>query len=219
MKPWIRTAAVAATAVAITAGAAGCSKTATESAPQSAPETKTEAPVNKSTTIQDYIKDNNITETAIKRSDSGVPVIGLPFPPGWVDAGANTPAWSFGAILYATPQDPNNPPNIIAAMSKLTGNVDPAKILEFAPNEMRNKSGFAPISEPVRLKISGFDAVEASGTYVMNNAKRAIVQDTVVIPTQGGVYVIQLNADAPEAEKGVVIDAMKVINTGTQIKP
>ena len=223
MKPWIRTAVVVAAATAIAGGAAGCSKTATESSPASSPAsataTKSEAPVNKSTTIQDYIKQNNITETAIKRTDSGVPVIGMPFPPGWVDAGANTPAWSFGAILFATPQDPQNPPNIIAAMSKLTGNVDPAKILEFAPNEMRNKSGFAPISEPVRLKISGFDAVEASGTYTMNDARRAIVQDTVVIPTEGGVYVVQLNADAPEAEKNVVVDAMKVINTGTQIKP
>lgn len=219
MKPWIRTAVVIAAATAITGGAAGCSKTATESSPTSAPATKSEAPVNKSTTIQDYIKQNNITETAVKRADAGVPVIGLPFPQGWVDAGASTPAWSFGAILFATPQDPQNPPNIIAAMSKLTGNVDPAKILEFAPNEMRNKSGFAPISEPVRLKISGFDAVEASGTYTMNGARRAIVQDTVVIPTEGGVYVAQLNADAPEAEKNVVIDAMKVINTGTQIKP
>ena len=223
MKPWIRTALALAAATAITGGAAGCSKTATESSPASspasAPATTSEAPVNKSTTIQDYIKDNNITETGVKRTDAGVPVIGLPFPPGWVDAGARTPEWSFGAILYGTPQDPQNPPNIIAAMSKMTGNVDPAKILEFAPNEMRNKSGFAPISEPVRLKISGFDAVEASGTYVMNDARRAIVQDTVVIPTQGGVYVVQLNADAPEAEKNVVVDAMKVINTGTQIKP
>lgn len=221
MKPWIRTAVVVAAATAITGGAAGCSKTATESSPTmaEAPASKSEAPVNKSTTIQDYIKDNKITETGVKRTDTGVPVIGMPFPPGWVDAGANTPEWSFGAILFATPKDPNNPPNIIAAMSKLTGNVDPAKILEFAPNEMRNKSGFAPISEPVRLKISGFDAVEASGTYAMNDARRAIIQDTVVIPTQGGVYVVQLNADAPEAEKNVVIDAMKVINTGTQIKP
>ena len=175
--------------------------------------------MNKNTTIQDYIKQNNITEAGVKRTDQGVPAVGLPFPTGWVDAGTSTPPWSLGAILFASPMDPNNPPNIIAAMSKLTGNVDPAKILEFAPNEMRNKSGFAPISEPVRLKISGFDAVEASGTYVINDAKRAIVQDTVVIPTQGGAYVIQLNADAPEAEKGVLIDAMKVINTGTKITP
>lgn len=223
MKSWIRTAAVVAAAAAITGSAAGCSKTATESSPasspaSSAPASKSEAPASM-TTIQDYIKQNNITETAVKRTDSGVPVIGMPFPPGWVDAGANTPAWSFGAILFSTPKDPQQPPNIIAAMSKLTGNVDPAKILDFAPNEMRNKSGFAPISEPVRLKISGFDAVEASGTYVINDARRAIVQDTVVIPTQGGVYVVQLNADAPEAEKDVVIEAMKVINTGTQIKP
>ena len=222
MKSWIRTAVVVAAATAITGGVAGCSKTATETSPasspaSSAPASKSEAPVSL-TTIQDYIKQNNITETSVKRTDSGVPVIGLPFPPGWVDAGADTPVWSFGAILFSTPKDPQQPPNIIAAMSKLNGNVDPAKILEFAPNEMRNKSGFAQISEPVRLKISGFDAVEASGTYVINDARRVIVQDTVVIPTQGGVYVVQLNGDAPEAEKDVVIEAMKVINTGTQIK-
>ena len=66
-------------------------------------------------------------------TDTTAPRVDLPLPPGWADAGPNTPEWSLGAIIYSTPTDPANPPNIIAVMSKLTGNVDPAKIVEYAP--------------------------------------------------------------------------------------
>ena len=35
-----------------------------------------------------------------------------------------------------------DPPSIVAIMSKLTGNVDPAKIFEFAPGELKNLPGY-----------------------------------------------------------------------------
>jgi ADP-ribosylglycohydrolase len=42
-------------------------------------------------TIASYIAENNIQETPAKRGDPGSPTIDLPFPPGWEDAGADTP--------------------------------------------------------------------------------------------------------------------------------
>ena len=42
-------------------------------------------------TIVDYIRDNGIVETPVKRGDPGSPTIDLPFPPGWEDAGAEHP--------------------------------------------------------------------------------------------------------------------------------
>lgn len=214
MNTWLKTTALLAVAGTLAVGGSGCAKTKTESAP--APTTTTTT-VNKALTIQDYIKDNQITEKAIAPTEQGVPIIGLPYPPGWVNAGQNTPPWSFGAILFSTPKDPNNPPNVIAAMSKLTGNVDPAKILDYAPNEMRNMGGFKAVGDPVRLKISGYDAVQASGTYIKNDAARAIIQTTAVIPVTGGLYVFQMNADAPADEQNVLVDATKVLNEQTKI--
>mgnify|MGYP003610885371 CR=1 FL=1 len=219
MKNWIRTTAVIAATGTLAFGAVGCGKKSTESATSSTTSTSTSAvPVNKQTTIQDYIKESKITEVAISPTDQGVPIIGLPFPPGWVSAGANTPPWSFGAILFAQPKDPNNPPNVIAAMSKLTGNVDPAKILDYAPNEMRNMGSFAPIGEPSRVKVGGYDAVQAGGTYIKNDIKRAIIQTTVVIPAKdAGVFVLQMNADAPADQEPVLADAVKALNSETKI--
>ena len=36
-------------------------------------------------TIPEYIKQNGLTETPVKRGDPGSPDIILPFPPGWED--------------------------------------------------------------------------------------------------------------------------------------
>ena len=78
----------------------------------------------------------------MKRGDPGAPTIDLPFPPGWEDAGPRTPEWAYGAIVSTDPAFAADPPSIIALVSKLTGNVDPAKILEFAPGEIKNLPGF-----------------------------------------------------------------------------
>src|SRR4029077_17662970 len=71
-------------------------------------------------TIVDYIKDNNITETQVHRGDPGSPTINLPFPPGWQDAGNRTPAWAYAAILFSDPAMAQDPPTIIALVSRLT---------------------------------------------------------------------------------------------------
>ena len=78
-------------------------------------------------------------------------------------------------------------------------------------------SGFTKTADPVRLKISGYDAVQAGGTYVKNDTKRAIIQTTVVIPAPDGIFVLQMNADAPADEQGVLTEATKVLNDTTKI--
>lgn len=96
----------------------------------------------KNKTIQDYLKENQITETPVHRGDPGSPNIDLAMPPGWSDAGQQTPDWAYGgAIVFDSPEDKNDPPSIIAIVSKLTGNVDPKKVLEFAPGELQNLPG------------------------------------------------------------------------------
>ncbi len=171
-------------------------------------------------TIQDYLKENQITEKPVKRGDPGSPNIDLAVPPGWSDAGQQTPDWAYGAIVFDSPQDKNDPPSIIAIVSKLTGNVDPQKVLEFAPGELQNLPGWTPLGDGAnKSTLSGFDAVQLGGNYTKDGKKRIIAQKTVVIPGQDGLYVLQMNADAVDGQEGPLMDATNVIDEKTTITP
>ncbi len=107
----------------------------------------------------------------------------------------------------------------MALVSKLTGNVDPAKILEFAPGEIKNLPGFEGGAEGTADELSGFDAMQLGGTYKKDGVSRAIAQKTVVIPGKDGLYVLQLNADGLEDQIGALMDATSAIDEQTTITP
>jgi hypothetical protein len=170
-------------------------------------------------TIVDYIRQNGIVESPVKRDDPGSPTINLPVPPGWEGAGSRTLDWAYGAIVVSDPSVANDAPTVIALVSKLSGNVDPAEILLYAPNEVRNLTGYVGAQQGTSSTLSGFDAVQIGGTYMKNGVKRAIAQKTVVIPGANGLYVLQLNADGTEDQTGALIDATQVIDEQTTITP
>jgi hypothetical protein len=221
---------IAIAAVALGIGLSGCGS-ATKTAPttskttasesktttsQAAPTTQASGP-NK--TIVDYIKESGIVEKPVHRGDPGSPTINLPFPAGWEDAGNRTPEWAYGALLFSDPAMAADPPTIIALVSKLTGNVDPAKILEYAPGEIKNLPGYDGAQGGSPSTLGGFDATQIGGTYTKDGVKRAIAQKTVVIPGQDGLYVLQLNADGTEDQMGPLMDATGVIDEQTTITP
>jgi hypothetical protein len=168
-------------------------------------------------TINDYIDENNISETPFKANDPGTPNFDFPFPPDWSDAGDRTPEWAYGAVVYDKPLDPADPPAMVAIASKLTGPVDPAKILEYAPGQLLNLPDFKPLGVPEKSKLGGFDATESAGIYTYEGKARFIAQKTVVIPGNGAIFALQLNADTPQAQQAVVIDAAKIIDEQTKI--
>jgi hypothetical protein len=227
----LRAGVIAIAAIAIGIGLSGCGSD-TKSAPSTSKQTSTEssttskaapttsaAAAGPNKTIVDYIKENDIVETPVHRGDPGSPTIDLPFPPGWEDAGSRTPKWAYGAILFNDPAMAQDPPTIIALVSKLTGNVDPAKILEFAPGEIRNLPGYEGGDAGSPSTLAGFDATQIGGMYTRDGVKRAIAQKTVVIPGQDGVYVLQLNADGTEGQMGPLMDATSAIDEQTTITP
>lgn len=208
----------------------GCSKTETKTETKTSTSTSTSTSTTTTSasptqaagpnqTIQDYLKENNIQETAVHRGDPGSPNIDLPFPPDWSDAGPKTPEWAYGAIVFDKPEDPADPPSIIALVSKLVGNVDPAKILELAPNELKNLPQFEALGDGSKTTLSGFDAFQFGGNYVKDGKKRIIAQKTVVIPGSDGLYVLQMNADALDGQEGALMDATSVIDDKTTITP
>ena len=228
-----RAGVIAIAAVALGLGLAGCgsdtktesttSKKETTSATKSstsaaAPTTSAQA-AGPNYTIVDYIRDTGIVETPVKRGDPGSPTIDLPTPPGWEDAGASTPEWAYGAIKSSDPAFANDPPTVVALVSRLTGNVDPAKVLEFASGEIKNLPDYEGADAGSPSTLSGFDATQIGGMYTKDGVKRAIAQKTVVIPGKDGLYVLQLNADGTEDQMGALMDATSVIDDQTKITP
>jgi hypothetical protein len=71
-------------------------------------------------------------------------------------------------------------------VAKLTGNVDGAKILEYAPAEIQKLPGYEGPQVGGPTKLGGFDATQIGGAYTKNGVKRAIGQMTAVIPGQDG---------------------------------
>jgi hypothetical protein len=167
--------------------------------------------------LHKYIVDNKIAEVPFKKGDPGSPTIEFPFPPDWRLAGDRTPDWAYGAIVYDKAVDPENPPFLYAIGSKLTGNVDPNKILELAPGQLNELPGFSPRQSPSRDKVGGYDAVDYVGTYEWEGQKRAVGQQTIVIPGKDAVYVLQLNGEAPKGQEQAVIDAADLIQAQTKI--
>jgi hypothetical protein len=168
-------------------------------------------------TLHQYIVDNKIAELPFKKGDPGTPAIAFPFPPDWRSAGDRTPDWAYGAIVYDKAVDPSDPPFLYAIGSKLTGNVDPQKILQLAPGQLNELPQFKPREQPYRDKVGGFDAVDYVGTYVWEGQSRAVGQQTIVIPGKDGLFVLQLNGEAPKGQEQAVIDAVKIIGEQTQI--
>ena len=169
-------------------------------------------------TIADYVTEHKIVETAIKQGDPGPPSFQFPMPPGWRPAGNQKPDWAYGAIVYEKAQDPADPPFMTAIISRLSGNVDAAKILEYAPGLLQNLPGYEQDGEVQKSTLSGFEAIQFQASYQRENTRRYIAQKTAVIPEKdGSVVVLQLNADAPIGQDDVILEAAKVINAETKI--
>ena len=164
-------------------------------------------------TIADYIRDQHITETAIHKGDQGAPQIELQLPDGWQSAGADTPDYAYGALVYGGPeaQGADYTPNIIALLSKLDGPVDQDKLLQLAGGEMKNLPGFVPAGDETAT-VSGFPAYRIAGEYDLKGEKAASGQETVVINGQGGLYVLQLNATSNESQSKPLFDALEAID-------
>lgn len=168
-------------------------------------------------TIADYVAENGIQETTVRRGDPGSPVIDLPVPQGWQRAGDDTPEWAYGAIVYAGPEAAGYTPSIVTLVSKLTGDVDPQAILDLAPGELQNLPGWTALNEGQVSTLGNYRAYQLGGTWESDGRTKVVAQKTVVIPRDDGLYVLQLNADGLESQAEVVGAATSVIDEETTI--
>jgi hypothetical protein len=235
-----RTAAVNGVAVGIVAlsiGLVGCSSgstpsssnttsstasTATSAAPTTtakpqskvAPRTTVPGP---NPTIASYLQQNGGTETPVHRGDPGAPTINFPIPDGWADAGADTPPNAFWAIVDNGPEAAKYTPSIVATVTKLSGDIDPQKLLDLAPGELKNLPGFQPKGDGSEDALADFPANEFGGTWTDGGQTKAVAQKTVVITKGDDVYLLRLNIDCLADQMDQVIPATSTIDDKTTI--
>lgn len=229
----MRAGAVTIAAVALGIGLAACgsegestettsSATATstsEPAPAEAPTTSTEDAV-AGKTLDDYIAENNLVRTPVLRGDPGAPTIELPAPQGWTDMGPNAPEDAYSALAYTgDPAQSSAPATLVTRVFQLTGNVDPAKVLEYAPGHLRTLPEFQGPETGQRGNLSGFEAVTIGGIYVREGLPHMIAQKTVAVPGQDGLFVLQIEAEGTEEQAMPLMDATSAIDEETRIVP
>lgn len=169
-------------------------------------------------TIATYIQENNIQEVGIKMGDPTAPAVNLPIPPDWMPLTTQdgAPEWAYGMIVNNLPQYQADPPNVVAIMSKLVGNVDPDQIIALAPGELQNLPDYDG-GTGEQSTLAEYPAVVLGGTYTRDGATRFIAQKTVLIPAPDGQYVLQLNVDGPEDARDVLNAATEAIDKDTTI--
>ncbi len=200
-----------------TSASASSSASSTSKKPK-VPETTEAEAAGPNPTVADYIKENNIQETGIKMGDPAAPPVNLPVPDGWQPlTPEEAPDYAYGAIIYTGPEFEADPPNIVALMSKLSGDVDPQMIIDLAPGELKNLLDYKPGNEGATSTLGDYPAYVLGGTYTRDGATRLIAQKTVVIPAADGLYVLQLNVDGPDAAGDVLQVATEKIDSDTTI--
>nr|MCH9722417.1 LpqN/LpqT family lipoprotein [Actinomycetes bacterium] len=98
---------------------------------------------------------------------------------GWALPGARKPDWAYGAIIYEKAKNPADRPFMTAIVNKLTGDVEAAKILGYAPGLLENLPGYQPDGEVDKTSLSGFDGIVFEGSYLQGDVRRYIAQLTV----------------------------------------
>lgn len=221
MSSSVRVLAATATALAVVLSGCGSGTTTASSstASSSTSSTSTAPPASgPNPTIADYIRENGITETGVKVGDPQAPKVTLPVPAGWTAVSKDKmPDYAFDAAVYSGPEFTADPPNIVALMSKLSGNVDPQKILELAPGELRNLPNYQPTNVGAAGTLGGHPAYTLGGTFTRGGTTRVIAQKTIEIPSPDGLYVLQLNVEGPTAAGQVLAAATDDIDRGTTI--
>lgn len=171
-------------------------------------------------TIADYARDNGITQSMVKRNAPGAPQFDLPVPVGWVDVSGGAPDVSWGVVVPKDALNDDDAPSIIARMGRLSGGkVDQAKILELAPNKVRNMPGYQGADIGQRGTVSGFKSAQIAGTIVHQGQPVFVVRETVVIPGRDGTYLLALDAQGAPDQQDVILKAMSAIDAESRIVP
>ena len=167
--------------------------------------------------IADYLNANGGGQN-ISPGQDGAPDVALPNVDGWDQiAQGELPAGSYGGIRYAGADVTDFPPAIYAYLLKGSADIDPATILEIAPNELQSLPGWTPAAEGEMAQLGGQDSYRLAGENDQDGVRMFVAQQTVVIPGADALYVLQLNGYAPPDSVPTLGDALSTIDAETTI--
>jgi serine/threonine-protein kinase len=170
-------------------------------------------------TIQTYIQQNGIDEQGQHRGNTTAPTILTPIPDGWRDAGSESPNFAYQTLLYDGADAPNSRPYVIVILSKLVGNVDPAKVFSVASGELYNLAGWVP-DNPGRVgKLEGYPEFELSGQWDSDGKRTAVTQKTVLLNWKQGFYVLQINLNSAPEYRPILDRMIASIDQDARIYP
>jgi hypothetical protein len=198
-------------------GTAATSSTAAKPQSKVAPRVTAQGP---NPSIASYFQQANIKATPVHKGDPGAPVVNFPIPDGWADAGPDTPATAYWAIVDNGPEAAQYTPSIVGTLSKLEGDVDPQKLIELAAGATKNLPGFKPMGEGSEDNLAGSPAYQLGGTWTQDGKDKAVADKVVVINGKDNIYLLELNADClpdqvPQALPATItIDEKTTINVG-----
>ena len=175
------------------------------------------APDGPNPTIASYFKDSKITATPVHKGDPGAPTIDFPIPDGWADAGPDTPATAYWAIVDNGPEAAKYTPSIVATVSKLDGDVDPQKLIELAAGATKNLPGFKQMGDGNEDNLGGFPAYQLGGTWTQDGQEKAVADKVVVINGNDNIYLLELNADCLPDQVPQALPATITIDEKTKI--
>ncbi len=199
-----------------TTGSAAMSSTAEKPRSKVAPRITAQGP---NPSIESYFKDSKITATPVHRGDPGAPTINFPIPDGWADAGPDTPATAYWAIVDNGPEAAKYTPSIVATLSRLDGDVDPQKLIELAGGATKNLPGFAPHGDGAEDNLGGSPAYQLGGTWTQDGQTKAVADKVVVINGNDNIYLLELNADCLPDQVEKALPATVTIDDKTTITP
>lgn len=186
-------------------------------------------------TIATYLHEVSPNVAMTHRHDPGAPIITLPMPANWSDAGPATRPFAYQTIVYHGPGAEAYAPSVTALMSKLGPEVDPQKIIDFAPGELNNMPGFVASDRGEMRTIDGRQAFMLSGTWNappvapapgapgapespgLPAMQRLIAQYTVLVQDRAGLYVLQINVDAEAGQTEIFHRICEAIDRDTKI--
>lgn len=202
---------------ASTDNATSAAPTAAATGPDAASSKASDGP---NPTIASYIKDHKITEQQVHRTDTGEPKVELPKPDGWKSAGDDNPPWAYDSIIYNGAVDPKDyAPSVIALLSKLTGDVDTKALMATAPGEIQNLPGFTPSGPGTETTVRNYPAYRIAGTWVSDGKTKFVAQQTVIFPSNGATYVLQLNSDGSVDQTPIIQAATDAVAKQVTITP
>jgi hypothetical protein len=221
MKKSVASIGVAIVAISLGIGLVGCGKeskkTTTSTSTSTSVATTSVRASGPNETLGDYLKKNNIQETAVSHNTPGAPTINLPLPDGWTQLPESQDA-PYGGIKLNAPTDPTDPATFRFLLEKLTGTVNTDQLLAASVGDLKNQQDYDG-SDGQKGTLGGFPAYQILGTYTKDGAKRVGAQKTVVIQGKDGIYLLVIRGRGLRADMNTITDATNVIDEKTTITP